>query len=83
LIKYLNLEHGLTVVMVLHDLNQAARYAGRVVVLKDGNVFAEGTPADVLTPATLAEVFGVRARVMDGPDGIELVIVPVGRVDNG
>jgi iron complex transport system ATP-binding protein len=80
LIQYLNLEHGLTVVMVLHDLNQAARYAGRVIVLKEGNVFAEGTPADVLTPETLAEVFGVRARVMNGPDGIELVIVPVGRV---
>jgi iron complex transport system ATP-binding protein len=51
-----------------------------VIVLKEGNVFAEGTPADVLTPETLAEVFGVRARVMNGPDGIELVIVPVGRV---
>ena len=36
LIRYLNREHGITVVMVLHDLNQAARYAGRIVVLKDG-----------------------------------------------
>ncbi len=38
LVRYLNDEHGLTVVMVLHDLNQAARYAGRIVVLKDGCV---------------------------------------------
>jgi ABC-type cobalamin/Fe3+-siderophores transport system ATPase subunit len=80
LIKYLNHEHGLTVVMVLHDLNQAARYAKRVVVLQEGEVFADGSPADVLTPETLREVFGVEGRVLPGPDGIELVIVPVGRI---
>ena len=50
--RYLNAEHGLTVVMVLHDLNQAARYANRVVVLSEGAVYAEGAPADVLTPET-------------------------------
>ena len=80
LIRYLNLEHGLTVVMVLHDLNQAARYAGRIVVLRDGRVYAEGPPAAVLTPAALRDVFGVDGRVLRGPDGVEMVIVPVGRV---
>jgi iron complex transport system ATP-binding protein len=80
LIRYLNAEHGLTVVMVLHDLNQAVRYAGRVVVLRDGAVYREGAPADVLTPVTLRDVFGVDGRILPGPDGVEMVIVPVGRV---
>jgi iron complex transport system ATP-binding protein len=78
LVRYLNAEHGLTVVMVLHDLNQAARYAQRVVVLNDGAVYGEGAPADVLTPETLREVFGIEAEVMDGPAG--MVVVPVRRV---
>jgi iron complex transport system ATP-binding protein len=66
--------------MVLHDLNQAARYARRVVVLKEGEVYADGTPAEVLTAETLRDVFGVEGRVLPGPDGVELVIVPVGRI---
>ena len=80
LIRYLNREHGLTVVMVLHDLNQAARYARRVVVLREGEIYVDGTPREVLTPETLRDVFGVEGQVLPGPDGIELVIVPVGRV---
>jgi ABC-type cobalamin/Fe3+-siderophores transport system ATPase subunit len=80
LIRYLNKEHDLTVVMVLHDLNQAARYARRVVVLSEGEIYADGAPREVLTPETLRNVFGVKAEVQPGPDGIELVIVPVGRV---
>jgi iron complex transport system ATP-binding protein len=80
LIRYLNAEHGLTVVMVLHDLNQAARYAGRIVVLKDGAVYGEGPPAAILTPDTLREVFAVEGRIIQGPDGIEMVVVPVGRL---
>ncbi len=79
LIRHLNRQLGLTVVMVLHDLNQAARYTGRIVVLDDGDVYAEGPPAAVLTPGTLAEVFGVEGRVLPGPDGVELVIVPLAR----
>ena len=80
LIRDLNYEHGLTVVMVLHDLNQAARYSNRVVVLRNGEVYRDGPPRTVLTPETLREVFGVEGRIMTGPDGIEMVIVPVGRV---
>ena len=79
LLRYLNREHGLTVVMVLHDLNQAARYAGRVVVLREGEVYADGSPAEVLTATTLRDVFGVEARVLPGPDGVELIIVPIQR----
>jgi iron complex transport system ATP-binding protein len=80
LIRYLNREHGLTIVMVLHDLNQACRYARRVVMLSRGEVYADGPPSEVVSPETLREVFGVEARVMPGPDGIDLIIVPVERV---
>jgi iron complex transport system ATP-binding protein len=80
LIQALNRQHGLTVVMVLHDLNQAARYAGRIVVLHQGEIYADGDPATVLTPATLREVFGVEGRIIPGPEGTGLVIVPLGRV---
>jgi iron complex transport system ATP-binding protein len=79
LVRYLNREHALTVVMVLHDLNQAARYASRVVVLREGAVYAEGAPQDVLTATTLREVFGVEGCVMPGPEGVGMVIVPVSR----
>jgi iron complex transport system ATP-binding protein len=79
LVRYLNAEHGLTVVMVLHDLNQAARYAHRVVVLHEGAVHAQGTPQAVLTPQTLAAVFGIEAEIIEGPSGVGMVIVPVKR----
>ena len=80
LVRYLNREHGLTVVMVLHDLNQAARYAGRVVVLKDGAVYGEGAPEAIITPQTLRDVFGVEGHILPGPDGSSMVVVPIGRV---
>lgn len=83
LVHYLNREHGLTVVMVLHDLNQAARYADRIVVLNVGAVVCQGPPAAVLTRDTLREVFGVEASVTPGPDGVALVIVPLSRIDSG
>src|SRR4051812_42631287 len=79
LVRYLNAEHGLTVVMVLHDLNQAARYAQRVVVLHEGAVYAQGTPQAVLTPQTLGVVFGIEGEIIEGPPGVGMVIVPVRR----
>ena len=64
LVRRLNREKGITTVMVLHDLNQAARYAGRIVVLRDHGIFADGPPASILTSDLLASVFGVQARVL-------------------
>jgi iron complex transport system ATP-binding protein len=78
LVRYLNQEHGLTVIMVLHDLNQAARYARRVCVLYAGRLFRDGPPAEVLTVETLAEVFGIDASILTSPDGA-MVIVPTAR----
>lgn len=63
LVARLRVERGLTVVTVLHDLAQAARYADRVVALKDGRVHADGLAAEVVDADLLHSVFGVRGRV--------------------
>ncbi|GAA2184800.1 hypothetical protein GCM10009785_34150 [Brooklawnia cerclae] len=59
---------GLCVVLVLHDLDLAARYADRLLLMHDGRLLADGPADQVLTPALLAEAFGVRAAVRRDPD---------------
>lgn len=69
LVKKLNLELGITIVMVLHDLNQAAQYSNRIIVLKDGEKYREGKPLDVLTPQLIKDVYRVEA-VMEIEDNV-------------
>jgi len=57
------IDAGRTVLAVFHDLELAARYADRLLVLHRGRLVADGPPAAVLTPACLADVFGMRARI--------------------
>lgn len=71
---------GKTVAMVLHDINQAARYADHLVAMRDGRVVAAGPPDEVLTPALLADVFGVRCHILTDPDSATPLIVPVARL---
>ncbi|MFZ5851265.1 MAG: ABC transporter ATP-binding protein [Actinomycetota bacterium] len=78
LVRDLNARHGSTVVMVLHDINQAARYATHIVAMKDGRVLAQGTPAQVVTRRLMEEVFEVTCQVVDGADGVPFV-VPLAR----
>jgi len=56
-------QHAMTVVMVLHDMNQAARYSDYIVMVHQGTIFAVGTPEEVMTPDTLRTVFGVESVV--------------------
>nr|WP_084351496.1 ABC transporter ATP-binding protein [Millisia brevis] len=72
----LNRETGRTVVAVLHDLNQAARYADHLVAMSDGTIRGVGSPADLLTPALVAEVFGVDCTIIDDPESHTPLIVP-------
>jgi iron complex transport system ATP-binding protein len=67
---------GRTLVAVLHDLNQAARYATHVIALADGRLVAQGRPADVVTSDLLREVFDVGARVIEDPETGGPLIVP-------
>jgi iron complex transport system ATP-binding protein len=67
LVRRLNRERGITIVMVLHDLNQAARFSDQMVALHRGQIVAQGTPHEVVTSELLADVFGVLADVMTDP----------------
>lgn len=64
---------------VLHDLNQAARYATRLVAMRDGAVVAQRTPAEVVTARIVEEVFDVAVLVVDDPVTGTPMIVPRGR----
>jgi iron complex transport system ATP-binding protein len=68
---------GRTVVAVLHDLNQAARYATHLIALSSGAILAEGPPAEVLTAGLVEAAFGVRARVIEDPESATPLVVPV------
>jgi iron complex transport system ATP-binding protein len=80
LVGRLHAERGRTVVVVLHDLNLAARYAQRLVAMKDGVLVASGTPDEVLTEALLADVFDLEARVLPDPVTGTPMVVPVRRL---
>ena len=69
LLRRLNEEDSLTVVLVLHEINHALRYAKRVAVVKDGRLAALGYPWDVVTPELLRQVFRVQGEVVADSDG--------------
>ena len=76
LCRSLNRETGTTMVAVLHDLNQAARYADHLIAMKDGEVVAAGDPREVLTEDLVAEVFSLDARVIADPESGTPLVVP-------
>ncbi|ROR92720.1 ABC transporter ATP-binding protein [Nocardioides aurantiacus] len=79
LLAELNEARGTTVVMVLHDLNLAARYADHLVAMRDGRIVAAGTPAEVITEPCVSEVFGMACRVVPDPVTGTPMVVPLGR----
>lgn len=79
LITDLNRRENRTVVMVLHDLNQACRYADHVVAMKSGRIVAEGAPADVITVETVEDVFDLNCRISTDPVSDTPLVIPMGR----
>lgn len=76
LIRQLSHEHGLAVVIVMHDVNMAARFCDRIHALKAGEVVASGAPAEILTPAVLEKIYGVAMDVLPRPGhGLPLAAV--------
>ena len=73
---------GLTAVAAIHDLNMAARYCDRLVLLKGGRVLAEGSPEEVLVPETIQSAFGVRAAVYRDPMTGSLALSVIGPADD-
>ncbi|QAY74791.1 ABC transporter ATP-binding protein [Agromyces protaetiae] len=76
LLRRLHREGGRTLVAVLHDLNQAARYADHLVVMKDGAVVTTGAPGDVLTERLVEDVFGLPATIIPDPHTGTPLVVP-------
>jgi len=76
LVVELNNQRGTTVVMVLHDLNQACRYADHIVAMRDGRIVADGRPADVITAEIVEEVFGLACVVITDPLAGTPLVVP-------
>ncbi|WP_425586490.1 ABC transporter ATP-binding protein [Streptomyces ziwulingensis] len=79
LVTDLNRHQGRTVVMVLHDLNQACRYADHIVAMKAGRIVGEGPPAEVITARTVEEVFGLRCVVGQDPVSGTPMVIPMSR----
>ena len=79
LLTDLNHTRGTTVVMVLHDLNLAARYADHLVTMADGRLHVCGRPEDVLTKETVRHVFGLESRIVADPTSGRPLMLPIGR----
>ena len=79
LLADLNARAGTTIVVVLHDLNLACRYAGHIVVMKDGGILVQGAPREVITAATITEAYGLACEVVPDPVSGTPMVVPRGR----
>ena len=72
-------EKGRTIILVLHDLNQAARYADKIVALREGKILVEGSPKQVMTPEQILRVFDLETQVVTDPVTHTPMCVPIGR----
>lgn len=79
LMRELNRDRGHTLVVVLHDLNHACRYATHLIAMRDGKVLASGAPKDIVTPALIQAVYGLACVIIEDPVAGTPMIVPVGR----
>ncbi len=79
LLYELNQNEGRTIVMVLHDLNQACRYTDYLVAIRQGQVYARGEPKQVMTETMVREVFGLECRIVPDPVAGTPMCVPMGR----
>ena len=79
LLADLNEHQQKTIVLVLHDLNQAARYSHHMVAMLSGSIRAEGPPGEIVTEALIDEILGMPSCVVPDPVTGTPMIVPVGR----
>src|SRR5690606_26133843 len=79
LLTDLSVRRSTTIVMVLHDLNLAARYSHQLVAMKQGRVLATGAPADIVTADLVHEVFGMANQVTADPVSGAPMVTPIGR----
>ncbi|WBW99058.1 ABC transporter ATP-binding protein [Oceanirhabdus sp. W0125-5] len=80
LINRLNKEFGITIIMVLHDLNQAARYSHEIIVMKDKNIYKRGKPKDIINEDLLKDVFNLKAKIFYDEENDSPYFLPLGIV---
>jgi iron complex transport system ATP-binding protein len=76
-------QRGRTLVAVLHDLNQAARYATHLIAMRDGRIEAQGPPAEIIDAELVERVFGVRCRIIEDPESGTPLVIPAARRRTG
>ena len=79
LLSELNREKGYTLAAVLHDLNQACRYATHLIALRDGRIVAEGAPKEIVTAELIERIYGLRCTIIEDPVAHTPLVVPLGR----
>lgn len=70
---------GLYLAAVLHDLNQACRYATHLIALRDGRIVAEGAPKEIVTADLIERIYGLRCTIIEDPVAHTPLVVPLGR----
>ena len=75
----LNRRDQRTIVLVLHDLNQACRFGDHLIAMKDGAIIAEGNPSEVISEQVVQDVFGLAVKVIPDPVAGTPMVVPIGR----
>lgn len=80
LLSDLNRREGHTVVAVLHDLNHACRYASHIIAMRDGQILAEGAPAEIITAELVEEVFGLPCIIIEDPLAKTPMVIPRGSI---
>lgn len=78
LVKRLNKELNITIIMVLHDLNQAARYSHEIIAIKDGGIYTKGKPKEVINEKLLKEVFYIKSKILYDDEHECPFFIPVG-----
>ncbi len=75
----LNQRKQTTIVMVLHDINLAARYADHLFAMKNGKLIAQGAPIDIVTEKLIMDVFGMKSRIISDTVSKSPYVIPIGR----
>jgi len=80
LLYTLNQSRNCTIVMVLHELNQACRYADFMIAMREGHIYTQGSPEEVMTETTVREVFGLESRIIRDPVAGTPLCIPVSQM---